>query len=65
MLRIFLFASGLLAAVAAVMSRIAQDCGASPRNHAPGATTGEHRRLEALRIDGWYESITQDMFALA
>jgi NADPH-dependent 2,4-dienoyl-CoA reductase/sulfur reductase-like enzyme len=39
--------------------------GISPRNQVLGANAREHRRLEAIYADGWYESITQEMFALA
>jgi NADPH-dependent 2,4-dienoyl-CoA reductase/sulfur reductase-like enzyme len=39
--------------------------GISPRTAALGAEAREHRRLEALYADGWYESITQEMFGLA
>ncbi|WP_372624767.1 FCSD flavin-binding domain-containing protein [Falsiroseomonas sp.] len=39
--------------------------GISPRNQALGANAREHRRLEAHYADGWYDSITQEMFALA
>lgn len=40
--------------------------GISPRNSAlQGDRRAEHRRLEALYADGWYESITKEMFALA
>jgi len=37
--------------------------GISPRNQALGDGAREHRRLEALYADGWYEAITQEMFA--
>lgn len=40
--------------------------GISPRNAAlPAGRRAEHRRLEAHYADGWYESITREMFALA
>ncbi|MBB5690184.1 FAD-dependent oxidoreductase [Roseomonas alkaliterrae] len=40
--------------------------GISPRNAAlPEGRRAEHRRLEALYADGWYESITREMFALS
>lgn len=40
--------------------------GISPRNATLSAERRvEHRRLEALYADGWYESITKEMFALA
>ncbi len=39
--------------------------GISPRSQALGERAREHRRLEALYADGWYESITREMFALA
>jgi hypothetical protein len=40
--------------------------GVSPRNSAlQGDRRAEHRRLEAIYADGWYESITREMFALA
>lgn len=39
--------------------------GVSPRNQALGANAREQRRLEALYADGWYQSITQEMFAIA
>jgi len=40
--------------------------GISPRNAAlPAEQRAEHRRLEAIYADGWYESITNEMFALA
>jgi len=40
--------------------------GISPRNAAlPGARRAEHRRLEAIYADGWYEAITREMFAQA
>jgi NADPH-dependent 2,4-dienoyl-CoA reductase/sulfur reductase-like enzyme len=40
--------------------------GISPRNATmPAERRSEHRRLEALYADGWYESITKEMFALA
>ena len=40
--------------------------GISPRNTTMTAQRrADHRRLEALYADGWYESITREMFALA
>ncbi|MCB4823724.1 NAD(P)/FAD-dependent oxidoreductase [Roseicella aerolata] len=39
--------------------------GISPRTAVLGERAAEHRRLEALYADGWYESITQDMFGIA
>ena len=39
--------------------------GISPRTAVLGEHAAEHRRLEALYADGWYESITRDMFGLA
>jgi sulfide dehydrogenase [flavocytochrome c] flavoprotein subunit len=40
--------------------------GISPRNATMSAERRvEHRKLEALYADGWYESITKEMFALA
>jgi NADPH-dependent 2,4-dienoyl-CoA reductase/sulfur reductase-like enzyme len=39
--------------------------GISPRNSALGAGAAEHRRLESLYADGWYRSITNEMFGLA
>ncbi len=40
--------------------------GISPRNATMSAERrAEHRRLEAHYADGWYESITKEMFALA
>jgi NADPH-dependent 2,4-dienoyl-CoA reductase/sulfur reductase-like enzyme len=40
--------------------------GISPRNEAmPPERRAEQRRLEALYADGWYESITREMFGLS
>ena len=39
--------------------------GISPRNAALGERAAEHRRLEALYADGWYEGITREMFGIA
>lgn len=39
--------------------------GISPRTAALGERAAEHRRLEALYADGWYESITREMFGIA
>lgn len=40
--------------------------GISPRNATlPDARRVEHRRLEANYADGWYETITKEMFALS
>jgi NADPH-dependent 2,4-dienoyl-CoA reductase/sulfur reductase-like enzyme len=55
---------GVFRAEPARLIEVPNSGGISPRNNALGARAAEHRRLEAIYADGWYEAITREMFAL-
>ncbi len=46
------------------LEEVAGSGGISPRAAALGEHAAEHRRLEALYANGWYDSITQEMFGI-
>lgn len=57
---------GVFRATGGRLTEVQGSGGISPRNAAlQGDRRAEHRRLEAIYADGWYESITKEMFALA
>jgi NADPH-dependent 2,4-dienoyl-CoA reductase/sulfur reductase-like enzyme len=47
------------------IEEVPESGGISPRNAALGPRAAEHRRLEAIYADGWYDSITREMFGIA